>query len=312
METESPFDRDGIWLRCALHAHTTNSDGELSPARLAAHYARAGYDVLCITDHWVRTEEESNEILVIPGIELNATLDETESDAHVLALGVESDPVEPGRRFPNLQQTVDWIRENGGLPFLAHPYWSGLRVEEFRDCEGLLGIEVYNAGCQLEIGRGLSTVHWDEALEAGTYLLGIAADDSHLPGFDSGFASVWVRALQRTPDAVLGALARGHFYSSAGPRIESVVLHDHSIDVRCTPATSVALISQRFVGANVNAGRMGYLSRGTITGATPTGEIVSATLERWPTLPYGRIEITDAAGPRAWTNPLWFSNTSGS
>src|SRR5471032_357856 len=116
METESPFDQEGIWLRCALHAHTTNSDGELAPERLAAHYHRAGYAVLCITDHWVRTDETSNEILVIPGIELNATLDVTESDAHVLALGVESDPVEPGRRFPNLQQTVDWIREHGAFP----------------------------------------------------------------------------------------------------------------------------------------------------------------------------------------------------
>jgi hypothetical protein len=308
MNVESPFDREGIWLRCALHAHTTNSDGELAPDKLAAHYHRAGYDVLFITDHWVRTEQASKEILVIPSIELNATIDETESDAHVLALGVESDPVEPGRRFPNLQQTVDWIRENRGLPFLAHPYWSGLRVEEFLGCEGLLGIEIYNAGCELEIGRGLSTVHWDEALEAGMHLLGIAADDSHLPGFDSGFASVWVRAASRTADAVLDALARGHFYSSSGPRIESLDLQDDAIEVRCTPARSVALISQRWVGANVNSGRMGYRSRGTALEESED-EIVAARLERWPTLPYGRVEITDAAGRRAWTNPLWFSNS---
>jgi hypothetical protein len=307
MDLESPFDRDGVWLRCALHAHTTNSDGELAPDKLAAHYYRAGYDVLFITDHWVRTEQASKEILVIPSIELNATLDETESDAHVLALGVDSDPVEPGRRFPNLQQTVDWIREHGGLPFLAHPYWSGLRVEEFLGCEGLLGVEIYNAGCDLEIGRGLSTVHWDEALEAGTHLLGIAADDSHLPGFDSGFASVWARAASRTANAVLDALAHGHFYSSNGPRIESLELHDDAIEVRCTPARSVALVSQRWVGANVNAGRMGYRSRGAVL-AESGGEIVAARLERWPTLPYGRVEITDAAGRRAWTNPLWFSN----
>jgi hypothetical protein len=311
LEIESPFDQEGSWLRCALHAHTTNSDGELAPARLAAHYKRAGYDVLFITDHWVRTEEASAEILVIPGIELNATLDETESDAHVLALGVESDPVEPGRRFPNLQQTVDWIREHGGLPFLAHPYWSGLRVDEFLGCDGLLGIEIYNAGCDLEIGRGLSTVHWDEALEAGKHLLGIAADDTHLPGFDSGFASVWVRAASRSADAVLDALGRGHFYSSSGPRIESVVLHDRSVEVRCTPAASIALVSQRYVGANVNAGRMGYRSRGTVLDETPDGQIVAASLERWPTLPYGRVEVTDLRGRRAWTNPLWFSNQSG-
>ena len=27
----SPFEAEGVWLRCALHAHTTNSDGEMSP-----------------------------------------------------------------------------------------------------------------------------------------------------------------------------------------------------------------------------------------------------------------------------------------
>jgi hypothetical protein len=151
-------------------------------------------------------------------------------------------------------------------------------------------------------------VHWDEALEAGTHLLGIAADDSHLPGFDSGFASVWVRAAHRSADAVLDAIGSGHFYSSAGPRIESLTLRDDAVEVRCSPATSVALVSQRYVGANVNARRMGYLSRGTIAETTPSGEIVAASLERWSTLPYGRIEITDAAGRRAWTNPLWFSN----
>ena len=46
-----------MWLRCALHAHTTNSDGELAPELLVRHYEWAGYDVLAITDHWVRTDE---------------------------------------------------------------------------------------------------------------------------------------------------------------------------------------------------------------------------------------------------------------
>ncbi len=43
-----PFDAPGNWLRCALHAHTTNSDGELAPEFLVRHYEWAGYDVLAI------------------------------------------------------------------------------------------------------------------------------------------------------------------------------------------------------------------------------------------------------------------------
>src|SRR5438128_4666954 len=92
----TPFKGAGVWLRCALHAHTTNSDGELAPDLLARHYEWAGFDVLAITDHWVRTVEPSTErLLVIPGTELNAQAGSPEHDAHVLALGVEADP-EPG------------------------------------------------------------------------------------------------------------------------------------------------------------------------------------------------------------------------
>jgi hypothetical protein len=304
---ELPFSADGAWLRCALHAHTTNSDGELAPERLAAHYERAGYDVLFITDHWVRTEvKRPGRILVIPSVELNATLEGSGSDAHVLALGVDADPVEPGRSFPNLAETVSWIRANGGLPFLAHPYWSGLTSAELTGVEGLLGLEVYNAGCELEIGRGFAASQWDEALERGQLLLGIATDDSHLPGFDSGFASVWVRTEERTAEAILDALASGRFYSSTGPLIEAIELDEDAVEVRCSPAASVGLVTTRMFGSRVNAGRMGYRCRATVLEETPGGEIVAARLERWSSLPYGRVEVTDALGRRAWTNPLWF------
>src|SRR3954470_18461457 len=90
--TMSPFDAPGDWLRCALHAHTTNSDGELAPEFLVRHYEWAGYDVLAITDHWVRTTERSTKkLLVIPSTELNAQAGGAEHDAHVLALGVAAD-----------------------------------------------------------------------------------------------------------------------------------------------------------------------------------------------------------------------------
>src|SRR3989442_12765909 len=92
----NPFDESGLWLRCALHAHTTNSDGEMSPDMLVRHYEWAGFDVLAITDHWVRTVERSTrKVLVIPSTELNATCGGPEEDAHVLALGVQADPDRP-------------------------------------------------------------------------------------------------------------------------------------------------------------------------------------------------------------------------
>ena len=299
---------DGVWLRCALHAHTTNSDGELAPDLLVRHYDWAGYDVLAITDHWVRTVERSTKkLLVIPSTELNAQAGGPEHDAHVLALGVNADPVIPDSAFAPLQEVVDWIVANGGVPYIAHTYWSGLRTEQWESCEGLVGCEVWNSGCELEIGRGLSSLHWDEALERGRLLYGIAADDSHHPGYDSGFAWTMVRAAEKTQEAVLDALRTGSFYSSTGPSIANVAVDEESVVVECSPAESVTLVSARARGARANAGRLGYPTRSQILDRDSAGKITAVRLERqWETR-FGRVEVEDANGCRAWTNPLWIA-----
>jgi hypothetical protein len=302
----TPFEGGGVWLRCALHAHTTNSDGEMSPDMLVRHYDWAGYDVLAITDHWVRTEERSTKgLLVIPSAELNAQAGGPEHDAHVLALGIATDPVVPEGEFAPLRDVVAWIVANGGLPYLAHTYWSGLRTEQWEDCEGLAGIEVWNAGCELEIGRGDSSLHWDEALERGRRLFALATDDSHHPGFDSGFAWTWVRAAERSQDAVLEALRTGAFYGSTGPEIHGLELDESHVTVRCSPAASVTLVSSRYRGARANAGRLGYPKDSQILERDSAGLITAVRLERPHGTPYGRLEVADSAGNRAWTNPLW-------
>ena len=300
------FEREGIWLRCALHAHTTNSDGDLPPDKLVRHYERAGYDVLAITDHWVRTVERSTRrTLVIPSVELNAQCGGPEHDAHVLAIGVAADPEIPDDEFSALQEVVDWIAANGGLPYLAHTYWSGLRTDQWESCEGLLGIEVWNSGCELEIGRGDSTIHLDEALERGRSLFALATDDSHHPGFDSGFGWTMVRAAERSHESVLAALRDGSFYGSTGPEIRQVEVDDGFVSVECSPAASVTLASSRGRGARANAGRLGYQKDAQILARDDRGLITHVRLERPYQVPYGRIEVADADGRRAWTNPLW-------
>jgi hypothetical protein len=276
------------------------------PDKLVRHYEWAGYDVLALTDHWVRTVERSTKkLLVIPSIELNAQCGGPEHDTHVLALGVTADPVIPDNEFAPLPEVVDWILANGGVPYIAHTYWSGLRTEQWEACAGLVGLEVWNSGCELEIGRGDASLHWDEALERGWPLLGLATDDSHNPGYDSGFAWTMVRAAERTQEAVLDALRTGAFYGSTGPELEAVELTDDAITVRCSPVQSVTLFAGRHRGARVNAGRLGYPHNGQILERDTAGLITACRLERPWDAPYGRIEVADPAGGRAWTNPLW-------
>ena len=300
------FAGPGEWLRCALHAHTTNSDGELPPEMLVRHYEWAGFDVLAITDHWVRTAAASTErLLVVPSTELNAQAGGPEHDAHVLALGVETDPERPEGEFADLADTVAWVHEHGGVAYLAHTYWSGLRTDQFENCDGLLGIEVWNAGCELEVGRGDGSLHWDEALERGRLLYAIATDDSHHPGYDSALAWVWARCAERSREAVLDALRTGRFYSSSGPELHELAVADDHVVVRCSPAASVTLFAGRRRGARVNAGRLGYPHRARVLERTADGAITAALLERPPGAPYGRLEVAGAYGGRAWTNPLW-------
>ena len=301
----NPFAATGTWLRCALHAHTTRSDGELSPEELVALYERAGFDVLAITDHWVRTEAPSTDrLLVIPSSELSCVLPE-EPDGHLLAFGIDEDPLEFVRTRPDLAEAAVWVGEHGGVAYLAHPYWTGTAASGLSLRNGVAGIEVYNAGCDLEVGRGLSTVHWDDLLERGTACFGIAADDSHHAERDSGFAWVWTQVAERSAAAVLDALASGHFYSSTGPVVDELDLDDASVEVECSPCDRITLCTGRKRGASVSAGPSGYRYGGEILAESDDGAITRARLGRPPRTPYGRLELVDRHGRKAWTNPLW-------
>jgi len=282
------------------------SDGELAPDLLAAHYARAGYDVLAVTDHWRRTEAAAERILVVPSVELNCILPGAR-DGHVLGFGVECDPTELkelGSEYADLAGTADWIEAHGGIAYLAHPYWTGVTPGTLELPGNVVGIEVYNAGCELEVGRGLSAVHWDELLEAGRLCPAIASDDSHHPGFDSDLAWTWVRAKERSAAAVLAALASGTFYSTAGPALHDVARDGDTIEVRCSPARSVTLVSGKSIGSAVNSGRLGYVYGGRALATDEAGLVVAARLEIPPAARHARVEVTDATGRKAWSNPF--------
>jgi len=72
----NPFQTEGTWLRCALHAHTTRSDGELQPEALVDHYERAEWNALAVTDHWTITRPPARDgMVLVPGIELTCRTD---------------------------------------------------------------------------------------------------------------------------------------------------------------------------------------------------------------------------------------------
>lgn len=292
----------GEWLRCQLHCHTTNSDGVATPAQLVAHYAAAGYDVVAITDHWHVTTHPDDALLVIAASELTARTDGGD-EAEVLALGVETLP-EVREQFETIEALARWIADHGGVPILAHPYWSGLQAADVLGAPSLCGLEAFNGGCELDSGTGSPPQLWDAVLRAGRDCVGIATDDCHHPGRDSGLGWTLVHAPARTREAVLGALRRGDFYSSSGPEIHELTIAGDGVVVGCSPARAVTLRAAPWEGERINADPALASWRAVALQRDHDGWITRARLRFPERCGWGRIEITSPDGRLAWTNRL--------
>jgi hypothetical protein len=144
---------------------------------------------------------------------------------------------------------------------------------------------------------------WDEGLQRGLQLHGIATDDSHMPLFDIGLAWTWVKVAERTPTAVVNALRVGDSYCSTGPRILEVHTDDNGIEIQCTPARAVHVTTSRENGASITAGRGGRRC-GRVLETDGAGLITRAFVEVPNDVDYRRVRIVDAVGDQAWTNVL--------
>lgn len=54
-------------------------------------------------------------------------------------------------RIGGIQPFIDRVNDEGGLIFIAYPYWSNLVYEDPFRLEGYVGVEVCNTGCDVEV-----------------------------------------------------------------------------------------------------------------------------------------------------------------
>jgi hypothetical protein len=196
--------------------------------------------VLVITDHDGFTPEPDGDdgLLVIGSTELSLTAPKSGGPLHLLGIGI-TGKVEIDRDA-TLHEAATAVRAMGGLPYLAHPVWSGLRTDEVDGIEACAGIEIFNAGCEVEQGRGHNDAHTGIWISMGHRLGLIATDDSHYPGYDAFRAWVQMHAAETSCEGVLDALASGRFYSTTGPRITGLTFDGEILTVRTTPVRSIA------------------------------------------------------------------------
>lgn len=138
-------------LLCEFHAHTTWSDGALSVRELVDFYGSRGFDVLCVTDHTVRSDDPwldrsewstrgvrrevhasyvadilheaararaMYDLLVLPGVELTYNAEDADEAAHAVAVGLTHFVSVDG----GIVGAIETARAAGAALIAAHPF----------------------------------------------------------------------------------------------------------------------------------------------------------------------------------------------
>ena len=289
------FEGPGALLRGNLHCHSTRSDGEMAPDRVCAFYREAGYDFVCVSDHFRErygfpvtdtTAARGDGFTTLLGAELHAGRIESGEIWHILAVGLPPDfaPTGPEESGPDLAARA---LDAGAFVALPHPEWYGLTLGDALSMPEVHAVEAFNAIARTE-GREGGAHLLDQMLNAGRRPGVIAVDDAHFYREDALGGWVVVRADQRSPEAILAALKAGAFYASTGPEIRRAAIEGRHLTVETSPVDHVALLGQAARSKTV-AGR----------GMTRARVSLKAFAGSW-----ARLVIRDAAGRRAWGQPF--------
>lgn len=322
------------WYRGNTHVHTSNSDGNGTPADVVRWYREHGYNFLVITDHEYITDPaplnarygSAGTFLVIRGQEITQQLADSSHpggprQAHVTAIGVSQvvRPMGEGgiAHDVTLAETyvhaLAGIRAGGGIAVINHPNfrWSVQPADMMHLPDSTL-FEVWNGQPRINNlggsdGAGHTSLStealWDTLLTRGVLLYGVASDDAHdfrPEAFENPEAThpgggwVMVRADTLTPEAIIAALRTGHFYASTGVTLADYSANAHEIRV-VIKRPPIRRDDRRFVTRFIGSG-------GRVLAEVPG---MVARYEIKGDEGYVRATVTDSNGRRAWMQPEW-------
>lgn len=294
------FKAPGRFWRGNLHGHSTASDGVLSPEDVCGAYRAAGYDFTTVSDHFRpsynypvtdTTAFRGDGFTTLIGAEVHAPATEAGADWHILAVGLPLDfaPPGPDEDGPALARRC---AAAGAFVAIAHPYWYGLTLADALSVDAAHAVEVYNHTSQVNCDRGDGLVMLDALLSTGRPVTAIAVDDSHWKADDAFGGWVMVKAEANEPDTLLAALKAGRFYATQGPEIHDIAREGDEIVVRCSAAASVMVLGPVSRNARVHG-------RALTAARLPVARFEGG---------WCRVAVVDAAGRRAWSNPLWLDD----
>ncbi|MEM6423030.1 MAG: phosphotransferase, partial [Pseudomonadota bacterium] len=122
-------------------------------------------------------------------------------------------------------------------------------------------------------------------------LTGCATDDAHFVGPDYFGGWVMVRAEANEPGALVAALREGAYYASTGPDLHDLRIEGGEVSIECSAVDNVIVMGARSAAEAVH-GRGMTRAEVTLTDRLTAGGWI-------------RVAVQDAAGRRAWSNPIW-------
>ncbi len=301
MPQDPAFATPGRFWKGNIHTHSTASDGVRSPEAVCATYREAGYDFLALTDHFmarfgfpiVDTRPfRTAHFTTILGAELHAPATSLGETWHILAVGLPEDfaPLRPGETGPDIAARAVAA---GAFVAIPHPGWYALTAADAATLPGAHAVEVYNHTSQLRTERGDGVYLADQLLSSGRRIGLIAVDDAHFACMDAFGGWLMVKAPANEPGALLEALKAGCYYATQGPLLHDITWGAEEVEVTCSPASSVMVL-----------GRGSRAAQSVAPGQTRV-RLPFAALRAGG---FARIVVADAAGRRAWSNPVHFEN----
>lgn len=208
----------------------------LSANDLQEKYAKQGYSLVAITEHYPKFQELVGELwqekpLIDNLIDSWDSMEDTALDSHVLGIGFDSSLIDIALvGSSNRAERVSQIQIAEGVAIVPHPNeprfsWNSDQIASVRP----EAIEIYNGiiynayrtafGTAAGYACGFALGTWDDLLRSGVTCWGTASDDftnNLLQWFDEGCIVVMSENPLPTQDELLSAISNGRFYASKG------------------------------------------------------------------------------------------------
>ena len=298
----------GRFFRGNLHCHSSRSDGLVEPEEVVAAYRSAGYHFLCLSDHfekeygWRITDTRplrDEGFTTIVGAELSSAPWDDRHAYWVTAAGL---PADFGAPPADDHAEAIWrAAEVGALVIMLHPGLNNLPLaatDGLPALDAIHAIEVYNHNGAMAAlpDRANGAYMLDGLLERGRRLLVNAGDDAHFGHPRDRFGGwVEVHCDRLDPDALLASLKAGRYYSTQGPALQEMLVDGDHLCVASSDAYAITLTGG---GDRWQSGQERHSADGE--------PISEAEFDLTPFRgSYCRITVVDAAGRRAWGNPIW-------